>query len=139
MSDSRPGADCLDVTGSRQAHISNAIAMSHRPPADVRDNLHVSVAVQIEAAPGSNLVVVPHHEGTQRSVCGVALRNNFEMVPGLEPAEVTAVECRRCTNLQHDERLRRSAAQLAWAAPVGSFSGIAPLHRSGQEFFRISR
>jgi len=34
------------------------------------------------------------------------------MVLSLEPAEVTAIECRRWTNLKH-KRLYRDAAQLA--------------------------
>src|SRR5258708_2585871 len=82
--DSRPGADRLNVAGPCQAHISNAVAMSHRPLADVTDNLHVGVAVQIEAAPGGNLVVVPDEERTHRSVYRITLRSDFEMMSGIE-------------------------------------------------------
>src|SRR6266850_6084035 len=121
MPDSRPGADRLNVAGPCQAHISNAVAMSHRSLADVTDNLHVGVAVQIEAAPGGNLVVVPDEERTHRSVFRTTLRSDFEMMSGIEPAEVTAIKCRRWTNLKH-KRLYRDAAPPAALATVMAYA-----------------
>jgi hypothetical protein len=62
--------------------------MSDRPFADAGDDLHVRVAVETEAGPRRDLVVVPDDQRTQGSVHRIALGTDGELVLVLEPAEV---------------------------------------------------
>src|ERR1700722_1910907 len=130
MPDSRPGAHRLNVSGAGQAHTPNAVAMSHRPPADVTNDLHVDVAVKIKAAPGSDFVVVPNNKRTHRRVFGVALRSHFEMMPGLQPTVVSVIESLGWSNPQHDECLHLRVGPIA--AP-GDIYGVCEAARLGAE------
>ena len=56
-----------------------------------RDDLHVAMAVHVEAPPRRNAVVIDHTQGPEAHPGGVEMVGKTEAVPAVEPA-VLAVE-----------------------------------------------
>ena len=73
MTDTGSGAHDLDVAGYGTTDVAGAIFVRDGALADIGNDFHIRVGVTAEAAPGSDLVVVPDHKGTERTICGIAV------------------------------------------------------------------
>ena len=66
--------------------------MGDRALADIGDDLHVGMRMRREAGVGSDLVVVPHAQGSVPEALGVVIAGEGEMMLRLEPAMVGAAK-----------------------------------------------
>ena len=90
VADACPSAHRLDVARLGSPEASQGVLVSDRALADIADDFHVLVTVEIESRARSDLVVIPDDEDSKGAVGGVALRRDFEMVARLQPPEVTS-------------------------------------------------
>ena len=80
-----PSAHDLDVAGLGPTEASDRVPVNYCARANIADDLHVFVAVKIEACARSDLIIVPDDESAERFVVGVAPRRDPEMTASLQP------------------------------------------------------
>ena len=66
VADPCSGAHHLDVAGKGPANVARVVFMGGHALADIRDDLHVGMAVQAEPGAGGNFVIVPDDKGAER-------------------------------------------------------------------------
>jgi hypothetical protein len=66
--------------------------MGDNAVADIRDDLHVGVAVETKARSRRDLVIVPDDQRAKRRMGRIAIRPYGKMVFGPEPAKIAAIE-----------------------------------------------
>src|SRR5260370_577755 len=86
MTDPGSSTHDLDVAGHGPPDIAGAIFVCHRALADIGDDFHVGMGVTAKAGAGSDLVVVPDHEGAEGAIRGIAVGRNDEVMARLQPA-----------------------------------------------------
>jgi hypothetical protein len=83
MTDSCAGTHDLDVASNRSADLARTVLVRHRALADIGDDFHVSMEMTAEAGSGRDLVVVPDHEGAERTILGITVGRNNEVMTRL--------------------------------------------------------
>jgi hypothetical protein len=101
MTDPSSGTHHLDVARDRVADIARAVFVRDNALADIGDDLYVHVGVMAEPGAGGDLVVVPDHEGAQRTIRAVAVGRYDEVVARLEPTVIGSIERLLGPELQH--------------------------------------
>jgi len=102
MTDPGSSTHDLDVAGHGPPDIAGAIFVCHRALADIGDDFHVGMGVTAKAGAGSDLVVVPDHEGAEGAIRGIAVGRNDEVMARLQPAAIAVIERFLGSKLQHD-------------------------------------
>src|SRR5438128_2579483 len=85
VADSRARAHPLHVTRSDDRAGAEAVAVLERALENVGDDLHVTVRVRPEAAPGRDPVLVDHAQGAEAHVSGIVVVAEREAVAAVEP------------------------------------------------------
>jgi len=101
VADAAAGTHHLYLSGLGAADVAQRILVGDGAVAHIGDDLHVAVAVQREAGAGLDGVVVPHPQRAHPHALGIDVVGEAEMVVGIEPAAVEAVELFEWAKLQH--------------------------------------
>jgi hypothetical protein len=92
MPNARPSADRLHVASLYAADVSDTVAVGDNAVANVGDDLHVGVAVKAKACSRRNLVVVPDDQAANRTMRGIAILTNAEVMQRLEPTDIATAK-----------------------------------------------
>src|SRR4029078_13316484 len=81
--------------------MAKAVLVRDRALAHIGDDLHVLMGMRREARVGSDLVVVPHAQGSVPQAVWVVIAGEGEMMLRLEPAMVGAAEVAERSPVDH--------------------------------------
>jgi hypothetical protein len=109
MSDSRPRAHHLHVSGAGATLVAHGILVRDRAGAHVGHDLHVAVRVRRKAALRRDLVVVPHADPAPAHSARVIVIREGEMVAGIKPPVVGVAEGVEGADVDHGANLGPSA------------------------------
>jgi hypothetical protein len=94
-----------DVVHDAQGEVAARGLLLECAVEDIRQDLHVSMAVGAEPGPGPHVVVVDHTERPETHLRGVVVGAEREGVAAVEPAPVGASSVYSGANQNHSRRL----------------------------------
>ena len=102
----------LHITRLRHAFVSQMIAVPDGALANIGDNLHISVAVQIEALARRDGVVVPDLERAEAGSRRVDIAAKREVMVCRQPVVLKAAKAFEGTVIDHDAALSLAAISV---------------------------
>ena len=107
----RPGRHPLHVAGPDDRASANTVFMFQRAFDDVRDDLHVAVAVGAEPRPGPDPVLIDNSQRAEAHVTGVVVVAKRKGVTTVQPPQIGRAAFLRASHCDHgqlrDALLRR--------------------------------